>query len=460
MLSLVFPLLRCLALLKSAPDRPTTEIIEGRSPHLALARVELRVSAGPDKGLRFEVPSHAIKIGSHPDCDVVLSDRAVSARHAEILVDRGGYVIRDLHSKNGFFIGGYPVREALLVDPMRIRLGHTVISVHARGDTQTVPLAEAGFIEELVVQSPQMRAAMAPLQQLATSPVTMLIEGETGTGKEVVARTIHELSVRREMPFVPVDCGAVPSSLIAAELFGHERGAFSGATEARAGLFESARGGTIFLDEIGELPLEVQPVFLRALENKKARRVGGNSDVSYDVRIVAATNRNLEQMVKLKQFREDLYYRLAVGRIRIPPLRARKQDIELLARRFAEEQGLVLTDDVLTLFQGYRWPGNVRQLKNVVERIAYLPTESHLLFSDELQSDPAQRAKGEILPLRQARQLANAEFEADYVKRVWRQCDFNVGRAACAAGVSRTLMSRLISRHRLREQGSAEDEEA
>ncbi|HEY8143017.1 MAG TPA: sigma-54-dependent Fis family transcriptional regulator, partial [Kofleriaceae bacterium] len=276
----------------------STRVVEGGAARLEIDGAELRVVGGPDRGLKVTLGADSLRIGTAPDCELVVHDPTVSTRHAEIAVTRHGYLIRDLHSKNGVLIGRVPIERAYLVDGLRVELGETVLTVHATGDTQSIALSAPGRFGEMIAYSLRMRAVAAELERLARSETTILLEGETGTGKEVAARAIHAASNRSGGPFVVLDCGAFPHGLLAAELFGHERGAFTGAEQARAGLFEQAEGGTLFLDEIGEMALDLQPVLLRALESRRTRRVGGQREIAHDVRLLAATNRNLAEEVK------------------------------------------------------------------------------------------------------------------------------------------------------------------
>ncbi len=237
--------------------------------------------------------------------------------------------------------------------------------------------------DEILGDSPAIREVRQLVEKLAPTRTTVLVTGESGTGKEVVARTIHGRSDRRDQPFVAINCGAIPEGLIESELFGHEKGSFTGAVEAKAGLFEVSGSGTLFLDEVGELPLHVQVKLLRALQEKRARRVGGSADIVFSARVIAATNRALEAEVKAGRFREDLFYRLNVIQLRMPPLRERSADIpvflEFFLRKFAAELGrseAAFAPEALELLLAWQWPGNIRELANVVERAATLSDES------------------------------------------------------------------------------------
>jgi DNA-binding NtrC family response regulator len=435
--------------------RLSTRLFEAGPARLEIDAAEARVVAGPDRGLRLLLGTDSIRIGSAPECELVLHDPTVSARHAEIQIGTRGYVIRDLGSKNGVLLDTVAVERAPLFDGKRIRLGKTTLQVRATGGRHSVPLAGPGTFHGMVAASVKMRAVTANLQRIAATDLTVLLEGETGTGKEVAAQALHRAGARAEGPFVIFDCGAVTPGLVGSELFGHEKGAYSDAHESRPGLFEEADGGTLFLDEIGELPLELQPMLLRALEKKTTRRVGGNVELSHDVRVVAATNRNLAEEVKAKRFREDLFFRLAVTRLRLPPLRERPEDIPVLAQRFAAEAGLPLSPEILAILAAYDWPGNVRELQNVVTRAVF--DKSALALG--ARGGPAGTAiagrgllyDGAVLrSLPDARHSAAEQFERLYLEEALAQAGGSISRAAELAGVSRQLLTRLVAKHGLR----------
>jgi DNA-binding NtrC family response regulator len=427
-------------------SHPSTHILaRGGTEQLVLDGAELVVKVGADKGARLALGVGPQRLGSAADCDLVLHDRAVSAHHAEVRATERGYVLRDLGSTNGVLLGRHQVGHVVLADRIKLRLGATTLLVQATAAAQHLPLHGPGVLGELVVRSVAMRAVATELQQYANSELTLLIEGETGTGKEIAARTVHELSARREAPFVIVDLGSIPASLVAAELFGHERGAFTGADQARPGLYEEAEGGTLLLDEVGELPLGVQPLLLRCLEARRGRRIGGRRELPYDVRVVAATNRNLAEEVRAGRFREDLYHRLAVGRLRLPPLRARQEDIVALAQRFADEEGCLLSPELTTVLVGYNWPGNVRELRNTIARVAAIPDDA--LAELGPQAGVPMSAPGALPALPAARRAAMVAFERDYLETLLSAAEGNLNRAAELAGVSHSLIARLVRRY-------------
>jgi DNA-binding NtrC family response regulator len=434
----------------TTPRPLSTHVAEIGPGRLELDAAELRVVGGPDKGARVRLGSTTLAIGSAPDSGLPLHDPTVSSRHAEVLVEARGYVIRDLGSKNGVLLHGWPIERAPLCDRMQLRLGRSTLQVRALGLRDAIPLVTPGTFGALVAHSVKMRAAVATLAQLAASDVTVLLEGETGAGKEVAARALHDLGARARAPFCVFDCGAVAPALIAAELFGHERGAFSGADAARAGLFEQAEGGTLFCDEIGELPLDLQPMLLRAIETRSIRRVGGAGERRCDVRVVAATNRNLEEEVRAGRFRKDLFYRLAVARLRLPPLRERPEDIPVLARHFAAELGVVLPVELGAVLSSHGWPGNVRELRNVIARLAAQPASlGELLPAAGGARDPLFDG-ARLRPLSEARGQAGDEFERRYLTEALARADGNISAAAELAGVSRQLFTKLVAKHGLR----------
>jgi transcriptional regulator with GAF, ATPase, and Fis domain len=320
--------------------------------------------------------------------------------------------------------------------------------------------------DEPIGESPAMRAALDLGRRVAASDLTVLVTGETGTGKEVFARRLHALSARAGGPFVAVDCGAIPESLIESELFGHERGAFTGALDARPGRFREAQGGTLLLDEIGELPLALQPRLLRVLQERTVSPLGGRGPVAVDVRVLAATHRDLAAMVKEGRFRQDLYYRISAVTIALPPLRERGEDALILARAFlarhAEALGRPLrgfTREALDAIAAHRFPGNVRELEHAVHRAVVLAEPPYVTRRDlglpaplgAAAAEPAPAAPAEgALPfpkLQEARAAASARFEREYVFEALRRAGGGVTRAAALAGVSRQLLQRLMKRH-------------
>ena len=302
-----------------------------------------------------------------------------------------------------------------------------------------------------------MRRIYALIERVAPADATVLIQGETGTGKELVARTLHDESKRADGPYIAVDCGAITGSLIESELFGHARGAFTGAVNERAGALEAANGGTVFFDEIGELPMELQPKLLRCLETRRVRRVGDNHERPVDVRVIAATNQPLALNVNEGSFREDLYYRLAVVELELPPLRSRRDDVPALVRHFyrlytGEESP---PPDLVAGLSTRSWPGNVRELRNIVERSVLLGVQTGSPIERDQSAHHPSAVQAEIslqLPLKEARTAWVEQFEAVYVKMLLEKTGGNVTRSAGLAGISRRSMQRLMARLGLRGQ--------
>jgi two-component system response regulator GlrR len=395
-------------------------------------------------------------VGTDPDCDLRLRDSAVSRHHARFTVSTQGVLVRDLDSKNGTYVGGIEVREAYVTSATFVRIGGTTIRLRVIGAPADVPLFAGASFGGALGGSLVMRALFAQLLRAAQSSETVLITGESGTGKELLARAIHDASPRKEGPFVIFDAGSVAPNLLESELFGHVRGAFTGANAARPGLLSQANGGTLFLDEIGELSLDLQPKLLRALEARQFRPVGSNTWQPFDARIVAATNRELGAAVTSGQFREDLYFRLAIIRARVPPLRERKEDIELLVERFLASKlpprtTLDLPPGALSLLTSHDWPGNVRELKNAVTRLSVLPDPEMALEFHGVEGEVRHEFDAILgLPWRDAREQIVDRFEASFLAAKLREHQGNVARAAASMGISRQLVHRLMTRHGLR----------
>jgi DNA-binding NtrC family response regulator len=366
---------------KKFPDFvPPTKIsyLGDRTPtlHLRRCKLSLASASGPRE---FSFDKGEITVGGMEENDIVIRDDTVSRYHCKIVQEDTGYVLIDLRSTNGTFINKVRIREAYLRPGCTVSVGQTQMKFNAVEEEVEIVPSSKDHCGDLIGRNPRMREIYSIIEKIAPTATTVVIEGETGTGKEVVAQSIHKLSLRGEGPLIVVDCGAVPPNLIESELFGHEKGSFTGATMTRQGLFEMADGGTLFLDELGELPLDLQPKLLRALEQREIRRVGSAKPIKVDVRIIAATNRNLEEEVRQGRFRQDLFYRLSVVRLMLPSLRERTDDIHSLLRHFLKNHRFNLDGDgnmriggitrpALDCLRAYHWPGNVRELVNVVER--------------------------------------------------------------------------------------------
>ncbi len=427
---------------------------------------ELTVLGGPDNGLRQLIDLQGLTVGTGSICQIQLSDPTVSRMHCEVRIVEGTVRVVDLGSTNGVIVNGVRVKEAEVAPNSTIQLGETTLRVDTGDQLIFMDLSRRSRFGNVLGASKEMRRLFTILEKASPSEATVLIQGETGVGKELVARAIHDNSERAEGPFVVVDCGAIAENLIESELFGHTRGAFSGAVSDRQGLFEEAQGGTLFLDEIGELPAALQPRLLRVLESREVRRIDSNQIRKIDVRIVAATNRPLAESINNGSFREDLYYRIAVVELLLPPLRQRRDDIVLLAehfyRRYAgEEQSL--PEGFAETLKARAWPGNVRELRNFIERSVSLGwTEPAITGAgksvQEMPPDVLAHIVPTHLPLKDARAAWTEQFELLYVKAILAKTDGNVTRAAELAGVNRRSLQRLMANMQLRTRAEASSE--
>ena len=443
-----------------SPDdlRTSTWIAQGPEggPGLRIRRCRLTVVAGPDTGLARDFEANVIRVGARRGADLVLTDGKVSRTHFEIRLDPQGYRVRDLESTNGTFVSGLRITDVYVPPGASIYVGDSRLRFDPLDDSVEVALSKADRFGEMVGRSVVMRELFARLATVAPTDATVLVTGETGTGKELVAAALHEHSLRKDGPFVVLDCGAIPANLMESEAFGHERGAFTGATSAHAGAFERADGGTLFLDEIGELPLEMQPKLLRALERKEIRRVGGARMQQVNIRVVAATNRDLAVEVNKGRFREDLYYRLAVAHLAVPPLRERREDIPLLVEHIlaglpdGRERGP--RPETIELMKRHEWPGNVRELRNVLER-AVLFRQSVREPSVVVPARDVPGAASEVrmaidpgVPFKVAKQDLIDDFERRYVRALLDAHGGNISAAARAAGIDRMSIHKILNR--------------
>jgi transcriptional regulator with GAF, ATPase, and Fis domain len=411
---------------------------------LRVRKCRLEVISGPDAGTSKELASPVITIG-RGGADLVLTDRKVSALHAEIRLEAAGYRLRDVGSTNGTFIWGMRVIEGFLGPGATIVVGDSAVRFLPLPDTVELPLWEGTQLGGLIGASAAMRGLFVAIDRIARTEATVLVTGETGVGKELVAEAIHDRSPRAAKPFIVLDCAAIPANLFEDQLFGHESGAFTGANRATQGVFEAASGGTLFLDEIGELPLDVQPKLLRAVETRRIRRIGGVHQIDCDVRLVAATNRDLAAEVNHGTFRADLYFRLAVARLVVPPLRERPEDIELLAAHFlALLPGAgPLPPDFLEWAKRNPWPGNVRELRNAIERAA----TAGVVFDDTPapKGTPA-LAVDTTIPFKEAKRRLVDEFDRRYVEALLDRHDWNIASASRAAGLDRMSIYKMLQR--------------
>ena len=375
-----------------------TEVLFAGQGPLVLKQARFVVARGRDEGKETVLQAPLVTIGTLPENTLVLTDPTVSRRHASVEETPGGYVLRDLGSTNGTFLDEVRVREAYLQAGSRFRLGQTEMVFSPLEERIHDLRSSSDRFGDLIGASRTMREVFGILERVAPTDITVLIQGETGTGKELAAHAVHNQGRRASGPFVVFDCGAVAPNLIESELFGHEKGAFTDAVKSRQGAFELAEGGTLFLDEIGELAPALQPKLLRALDQREVRRVGAEKPVKVNVRVVAATNRDLEKEVKAGRFREDLFYRLSAVTVHLPSLRMHKEDIASIAEQLlaaiSGETGKKLkgfSPEALAALTAYTWPGNVRELRNVIERAAAL-CEGPLIEAKDLFLSPGRKS--------------------------------------------------------------------
>ncbi len=475
-----------------------TTVFDGdRATVRRLRKAKLVVLSGPDAGKEVEMSKARVSVGRSMICDLVLEDKAVSGTHCEVVARDDGYRLRDLNSRNGTYAGDVKLREVYVRPGTTFRAGHTQIQFQTTDDVVEIELSQRDRFDDVIGSSAAMREIFATLEKIAPSDLTCLITGETGTGKELIARGIHNASKRKDKPFVVLDCGSIPRDLIESTLFGHEKGSFTGAVGQHRGCFEQANGGTIFLDEIGELDIMLQPKLLRVLEQREIKRVGGDRTIKVDVRVLAATNRDLRAEVNNNTFREDLYFRLSVVNCELPPLRERREDLPQLCQHFLREvasrRGVSLSfgQDAMAALVSHSWPGNVRELRNVVERAAALTdgpviSRSDLVFgrdggpsvivSHDLMQAGATAAKQAAAALsgnpnvqpvadgpavfdphlitsglgfKEAKQTVVDAFERAYLDALLQRNSGNITRSAQEAGLTRYHLRELLKRHGL-----------
>lgn len=487
--------------MKKFPDfvPPTKVAFLGQGATLHLRRCVIATVDSPMQEWSFE--KDEIRIGSMDDNDIVLADETVSRYHAKIVQEDQGYVLVDQRSTNGTFLDNVRIREAYIKPGSTLMVGQTALHFQAQDEEVRIAPSVATRCGRLIGGNARMRQLYAIIEKIAPTATTVVIEGETGTGKEVVAQSLHDLSSRAKGPMVVFDCSAVPPNLVESELFGHEKGSFTGALVTRQGLFELADGGTLFLDELGELPIDLQPKLLRVLEQREVRRVGGAKASKVDVRIIAATNRNLEAEVKAGRFRQDLFYRLSVVRLQLPPLRERADDIPMLVEHLLKSGHFnrgtngnprVRTIDAAAIaaLQAYPWPGNVRELVNCIERAVSFADGANLTVtslpenvraglparqsgevkkrpSNQVAREPApagsMRPPEELLadnvPFKDAKERWIASFERDYIETLLRRNGGNISHAAREADIDRKYYRKLMRKYGIEAADVTDDDD-
>jgi transcriptional regulator with GAF, ATPase, and Fis domain len=434
-----------------------------------LRRCKLVVIKGAQRGTEFVVAGDVFRVGKAPENDLVLADETVSRVHFEIARDAKGYLVRDMKSTNGTFLDGAEVKEAYLRAGSVIGLGACELKFTPFEERIEILPSEKEELGEMVGKSPAMREIFGLVERIAPTDATVLIEGETGTGKDMIARTLHQLSPRAERPFIVVDCGAVAGTLIESELFGHEKGSFTGAVAARQGAFEMASGGTVFLDELGELSLDLQPKLLRVLEQRELRRVGGTKTIKVDLRVIAATRKDLRSEVEKGKFREDLYFRLNVVPITAPSLRERREDIPLLIDSMLKKLAtpghtITLSEQTRAALMAHDWPGNVRELRNVIERALALGADPGVLVAPlggtESQQGASLHDGIEFEPnvsFRDTKEKWNELFERRYLTWLIKRADGNISKAARDADMDRKYLHKLLRKYGISGEAESDD---
>jgi DNA-binding NtrC family response regulator len=417
-----------------------------------VSSIRVEVIDGPDRG-KQATSTETLSVGTAKDNALVVADFTVSRYHLEVSVGAKGIVVADLGSTNGTYVGAVRIERAIVPHGTAVKLGGTTIRFDD-AVRSTVPVD--GHTQELAgmfARSPQMLRMFGDIERVAATPSSVLVVGESGTGKERVAEAIHARSPRAQGPLVTIDCGALASSLLASELFGHERGAFTGADRVHVGAFERAAGGTVFLDEIGELPPSDQVALLGVLERKRFRRVGGSAEIEHNARVIAATNRDLRTEVNAGRFRHDLYHRLAVVVLRLPPLRERRDDVLMLVEHFARELGVdgpienVFDAETLARWQRHPWPGNVRELRNAVEAAIVVGVSP---MGAESGSSDAPGGLAPLPPYKDERARVVGDFERAYLTRLMADAKGNVSQAARIAKMDRSHLIDMLRRHDLK----------
>ncbi len=500
--------------LESSPGLSSSQLTE--------RRCQLTVMRGPGQEQVVEIDRFPFRVGKGADCELQIPDVTVSREHFVLEEEQGSFLLRDLGSTNGTWIEEMRVREAYLRPGATIKAGKVELRFEPIYKALELVAAETNRFGALVGRSMAMRQIFTLLDSVANTEATVIILGETGTGKGAVARTTHDSSKRKDKPFVVVDCGAIADNLIESELFGHDKGAFTGANKARQGALELAADGTLFIDELLDLRLDLQPKLLRALEEREFRRLGSHKSHRLDARIIAASKRDLWAEVEAGRFREDLYFRLAVFTIPLPPLRDRLEDISLLVARFADEMNIDasqrarLNRQMLAKLQQYDWPGNIRELRNAVERYLYFgelqlgpqrsqnsrpagaapsvvgqhvqqpaaaiqqgassaaadaglldkkaPAAAMLKPQNNTQTQVQNKADDDdsllrvnyALPYKKAKEALLEQFEQAYLMRLMPACKWQVSLAARTAGIDRKHLYNLLKKYAIRQNEGAD----
>ncbi len=411
----------------------------------------------------LEIGAETTVVGRNESCNLVIDDKKVSAVHMELVATERGVRVRDLGSRNGTFVGDTRIGEVYLLKPTSIICGDTILEF-GPSNPEEVKLPDVAEFGPLVGAGVAMRSVFDKLRLIAPTELTCLITGETGTGKELVAAAVHQASNRAKKPFIVVDCGAIPPSLAESALFGHERGSFTGAIDKKISPFAEADGGTIFLDELGELPVDVQPKLLRALAEQRIKSVGSNTYRPFNARVLAATRRDLVREINDGNFRSDLYFRVAQVKVELPALRQRLEDIPALVRRMMNDLGEPssygrVTQDSLERLMRHDWPGNVRELRNVVAVALAFTKEGPLDVAQHLSpltsTVEATTTRGRTF--QDAKREILAKFERDYFTALYAECSGNVSEIGRRAAMERAHVRGYLRRHGIGDQSRLND---
>ncbi|MBN2529319.1 MAG: sigma 54-interacting transcriptional regulator [Deltaproteobacteria bacterium] len=439
-----------------------TQVLGSVSNPVRVRQLQLSIYRRGEPVQSVTVTKEVYTVGKDKTCDLVLTDSTVSRKHFQIITTRERHYIRDLDSTNGTAVNGTRVKEAFLVPGAVIHAGTVKMQFEPIYSSPLYHTDDVQSFGSLIATSSSMRSIMGMLGKVAQVGTTVLLQGETGTGKSALAKAIHEESTRRERPFVVFDCASVPPSLIESELFGAEKGAFTGAHTFRPGACERAQGGTLFVDEVEELPLELQAKLLRALDEREIRRLGGTQAIKLDFQIIAASKQDLAEAVEEGKFRQDLYYRIAVVCIAVPPLRNRKQDIPVLCDHFFKlgkhrRKFRTLSMDAQQQLMDYSWPGNLRELRNVLERLACLGEENAFVNMPGKTNLERNYLKFDLnRPFKEAKEAIIERFEREYLEALLNESDGRIARAARVAGLNRKYFYDLLHKHGLRKGSNTE----
>jgi transcriptional regulator with GAF, ATPase, and Fis domain len=445
-------------------NKAKTMVVLSPVATLRVRKTKLLVISGPLQGQEFLITKDVFSMGSGMHNDLQLEDGAISKRHCEITINEEGYRIQDLDSTNGTHVQGIRVTQAYLNPGAELTLGKTRLIFCPMQESQEIPVSTQESFGSVLGKSLAMRRVFHLAETYSASDASVMLTGETGTGKEILAEEIHRHSPRKHKPFIVIDCAALAKELIESELFGHTKGSFTGATGDRAGAFEHADGGTVFLDEVGDLSPDLQPKLLRVLEKREIRRVGSNDIRKINVRIICATNRKMDVEVNEGRFREDLFYRLSVVPIELPPLRRRREDIPMLVRKFITQlhgaeavKELVDFDATMDVLKRHEWPGNVRELRNLVD-LAFYSAKRPVDLSSFLSMGQFMRRESEKempfpvsadRPFKDVKNELITEFEKKYLQDLLLRNGGNVSKSAREAGIERAYLQRLIKKYDL-----------